>query len=441
MASGRTLPALLLASVSMLGTIGLLAEPTFAEGPLALHAPALLVPDETAGLGLAPEVAVKLAIDARGVVTGVEVTSITPASEYDALFRDRVIETLSSWRFAPATEKGKAVASTLDWRVRFPAKAFAEETIQALAPLPGADAEQRRALVLTLPVSQRRRILETETRTAITFLDPKRTHEFATPRFVVRSDADEERVAATVAGNLESIFNVLRDELLPGIALQPEPFKVQVFVFRTAAQHQALVSQSAPFENSAGYYHPAGLISLHLEQAVSDHVLSILLHEATHAFLDRHILRPGVALPRWLGEGFAEYVGNSAIQKGRLQPGKTFVHKYAFERGRVASFETFAGSRLEEAKEALRRGKGLGVQEMLEASPEIFYGEERDLYYSSAWLLVHYLRDGGAGWSTGRFPQLLLYFAEGYPPGAAFRTLYGDPQAGDAAFRQYVKSF
>ena len=78
---------------------------------------------------------------------------------------------------------------------------------------------------------------------------------------------------------------------------------------------------------------------------------------------------------------------------------------------------------------------------MLEASPEIFYGEDRALFYASSWLLVHYLSDGGTGWSTDRFPQLLLYLAEGYPPGAAFRTLYGDPEAADAAFRQYVKSF
>ena len=442
MPSGRAFALRALACCVCLFNWGALAAPLAADGPFALHTPPLLVPDEAAGLGLAPEVAAKLSIDPRGVVTAVEVLSITPASDYDALFRDRVVETFSSWRFAPATENGRPVASTLDWRVRFPAKAeLAEVVFQTLAPLVGADAEQRRAAVLGLPVAHRRKLLEAETRTAVGYLDPKRAREAATPRFVVRSDADEERVAATVAGNLEAIFNVLASEILPGIELQAEPFKVQVFAFRTQAQYQAFIAASALFENSAGFYHPAGLIAFHLEQSTSEYVLNILLHEATHAFVDRHILRPGVALPRWLGEGFAEYVGNSAIQKGRLKPGKTFARKFAFEGGRVVAFQTGAGERLEDAREALRRGEGLGVKQMLEASPEIFYGEDRALFYASSWLLVHYLRDGGTGWSADRFPQLLLYLAEGYPPGAAFRTLYGDPEAADAAFRQYVKSF
>ncbi len=421
-----------------------LAEPAVADGPLALHAPPLLVPEAAYGLGLAPEVAVKLTIDARGTVTSVQVLAITPTSEYDALFRDQVVGTLSAWRFAPATESGLAVPSTLDWRVRFPAKVRSEESLDAyspLSPLIGADAEQRRAAILALPLAQRRRMLESETRAAIELLDPKLTREAATPRFVVRSDSDEERVAATVAGNLEAIFNVLAEELLPGIPLQAEAFKIQVVVYRSEAQYREFASTRVPLETSSGFYNPVGFIALHLERATSDGVLSTLLHEGTHAFLDRHIVRPGVALPRWLSEGFAEYVGNSAIQKGRLKPGRTFVHKYAFEGGQVMSQQTSAGGRLDEAREALRKGKGLGVQQMLEASPAIFYGDSSLLYYASAWLLVHHLRDGGAGWSTDRFPHLLLYLAEGYPQGAAFRTLYGDPVPSDVVFRQYVKSF
>ena len=51
---------------------------------------------------------------------------------------------------------------------------------------------------------------------------------------------------------------------------------------------------------------------------------------------------------------------------------------------------------------------------------------------------------GGAGPRGGGgppFPQLVVYVAEGYPPNAAFRSLYGAPEAADAAFAQYVKSF
>jgi TonB family protein len=431
------LPAVLVVAAAFAA----LAALARADGPLAIHSPALLTPPETAGAGIAPEVAVKLAIDARGKVTSVQVLSITPASEYDALFRDAVIDTLSHWRFSPATKDGHTVESSLDFRVRFPAT-LAEQRmdVQVTSPLVGGDAEQRRAAVMALPQERRRKLLETQTRAAIGFLDAKRTHEAASPRFAVRSDADES-VAKTVAGNLEAIFNVLARELMPGISLQAEPYKVQVVAFRTAAQYQAFTAGQLPFERSAGFYSPTGLIVFHLEQPTSDDVTSLLLHEATHAFLDRHVVRPGVALPRWLGEGFADYVGNSAIKNGRLQPGKTIRRKFGFERGQLIGFETGAGARLDEAKQALRRGEGLGLQQMLEASPEIFYGAKARLYYASSWLLVHYMRDGGGGWSENRFPQLLLYLAEGYPQTAAVRTVYGDTSAAEQAFRQYVKSF
>lgn len=412
-----------------------------AEGPFAIRAPQLMVPDEAAGSGLSPEVAVRLAIDERGRVSAVDVRSITPASEFDVYFRAEVTETLSEWRFAPATKDGKAVASTLDWRVRFPVKSVDSGSTDVFAPMAGANLEERRAAILALPSATRRKLLESEGQKALALLDPKKKSEASTARFIVRTDADEPRVASVIANNLEAIFNVLAAELLPGVELQPEPYKVLVFVYRSRSQYEVFAATQPWGEGSAGYYSGVGLIAFSLEQPTNDDVMSLMLHEATHAFLDRHILRPGVAFPRWLGEGFAEYVGNSAIQKGRLKPGKTFVHKFAFQGGGVASYRTEAGYNMDEARTALRKGKGLGLKELLEASPEIFYGERSKLYYASAWLLVHYLRDGSPDNATARFPQLLLYLAEGYPQIAAFRAIYGPVAAADDDFHRYVREF
>lgn len=419
-----------------------LASAAAAEGPLAIHAPSVGVPEATAGSGLAPEAAVKISIDERGTVTRVEVVSITPSSEYDELFRRELVEKLSQWRYAPAVENGKPVPSTLDWRLRFPARTSElPRIVDVTAPLAGSDAERRRAVVRALPQEQRRKLLAAQTATAMHFLDSDRKVEASSPRFAVHADADDRQVAATVANNLEVIFNALAQELLPGISLQPEPYKLQVVVYRDRVNYQELMAELPTYEWSRGFYSPAGLIAFHLEQPSNDAVMDLLLHEATHAFLDRHVVRPGVALPRWLGEGFADYVGNSRIQDGRLQPGKTLTRIFEMQRGGVRIVRTTAGSRLEEAKQALRQGKGLGVRAMLEASPNIFYGEKSSLYYASSWLLVHYLRDGGAGWAQARFPQLVLYLAEGYPQTAAFRSVYGPPEAADADFRKYVKSF
>ncbi len=428
-------------STAFLFSLSAISAASFAEGPFAIRSPQLMVPDETAGSGLSPEVAVRLAIDDRGRVSAVDVQSITPASEYDAYFRAEVIETLSEWRFAPATKGGKAVASTLDWRVRFPVKSAESGTTDVFAPMPGANLEERRAAILALPAGERRKLLESEGRSALALLDPKKMTEAATSRFIVRTDADEPRVATVIANNLESIFNVLAAELLPGVELQPEPYKLLVFVYRSRTQYEAFAAKQPWGEGSDGYYSGVGLIAFSLEQPTNDYVMNILLHEATHAFLDRHVLRPGVALPRWLGEGFAEYVGNSAIQKGRLQPGKTFVHKFAFQGGGVASFRTAAGYNMDEARTALRKGKGLGIKELLEASPEIFYGERSRLFYASSWLLVHYLRDGSPENAASRFPQLLLYLAEGYPQVAAFRAVYGPVAAADDDYRRYIREF
>src|SRR4051812_38385397 len=166
-----------------------------AEGPLAIHAPAVGVPEATAGSGLAPEAAVKISIDERGAVTKVEVVAITPSSEYDGLFRKELIDKLSQWRYAPAVEHGKPVASTLDWRLRFPARASAlPRIVDVTAPLAGSDAELRRGVVRALPQEQRRKLLAAQTATALHFLDSQRKVDASSPRFVVHADADDRKV-------------------------------------------------------------------------------------------------------------------------------------------------------------------------------------------------------------------------------------------------------
>jgi hypothetical protein len=415
--------------------------------PVPLRTPPLLVPFGLAGSALSPEAAVRVSIDARGVVSRVDVLSIEPSSENDERYREELVETLSRWRYAPQRRDGVAEATALEWRVRFPAgSGIAAGERPGGGPLvvtafEDRDAEQRRSEVLALPVRQRLAILESEVAAARAILDPSRTREVATARCVVRSDADDAQVATIVANNLEALFNVLAEELLPGIPLYPERYKLQVVVYRDRASYARLLEELPVYEWSEGFYSPAGLIAFHLELPTSDAATSVLLHEATHAFLDRYIVRRGVALPRWLGEGFAEYVGNSAIRKGRLEPGRAVRGKFELWRGGVARVGTKPGVQIDAAKAALRAGKGLGLVELISASPETFYGEAHDLYYGSAWLLVHHLRDGGEGWSRERFPRLLLYLAEGFTPAAAVATLYGPLEAADAAFRDYVRKF
>ena len=56
----------------------------------------------------------------------------------------------------------------------------------------------------------------------------------------------------------------------------------------------------------------------------------------------------------------------------------------------------------------------MSLAALLDAGPDIFYGDQRSVYYSTGWLLVHFLRHGEEGWGDDLFPELLLYAVEGY---------------------------
>lgn len=434
----RSRNRLLLAALLTSAPIGAAVEP-----PHPLRTPTPLVPEETAGSGLVPEARVRIGIDARGVVERVEVLSIEPSTEHDARFHAALIETLSRWRYAPQRRDGVPEATRLEWRVQFPARIESgRATAHPLGNHPGdGDPEARRSRVLALPETQRIALLDAQLRTAQGLLEPGRARKAETPRVVARSDAESERTATAVAGNVEAIFATLARELLPGFVQQPERIKLQVVAYRSRASYAALMREMPEYEWSAGFYSPAGLIAFHLEQPSDEAATALLLHEAAHAFLDRYVVRRGVALPRWFGEGLAQYVGNSEVRDGRLVPGQKARGRYELWRGQHVRVDSEASLEAAQLQRALRKGEGPGVARLLGATPETFYGAGRELYYGSAWLFVHYLRHGAPDWATTRFPQLVLYLAEGYPDDAAVRQLYGDPGALEAAFRAYAKSF
>ena len=434
----RSLSGLLLAAL-------LASAPSRAavEPPYPLRTPTPLVPEETAGSGLVPEARVRIGIDARGAVERVEVLSIEPSTEHDARFLAVLVETLSQWRYAPQRRDGVPEATSLEWRVRFPARDESGQAVPRIlgARASGGDPEARRSRVLALPEARRIALLDEELRTAQGLLEPGRARLAQTPRVVARSDAESERVAAAVAGNVEAIFATLARELLPGFVQQPERIKLQVVAYRSRASYAALMREMPEYEWSAGFYSPSGLVAFHLEQPSDEAATALLLHETAHAFLDRYVVRRGVALPCWFGEGLAQYVGNSEVRDGRLVPGKKAHGRYELWRGRHVRVDSEAALEAARLQRELRKGEGPGVARLLGATPETFYGAGRELYYGSAWLFVHYLRHGAPDWATTRFPQLVLYLAEGYPGDAVVRQLYGDPDALEAAFRAYAKSF
>ena len=399
---------------------------------------------ETAGTGLAPEVQVRVRVDARGRVSEIEVGEIKPSSEFDELFLQVTQETLSEWRYAPAIEEGRPIEVVLEWTIQFPSRDAPPDGINVthFEDSPGQAMEGLWDRVLRMKDEMRIKLLEESGNRAQRHLDAEHRRERASRRFLVFTDHADPEIATKLAGNFEATYAVIEELLAPVVEPLPERYRILAFVYTSRSAYTALSREVTNVDWAAGFYSPAGMVAIHLEMPSNEALLNVMLHEATHAYLDRHVARRGIRFPRWLGEGFADYVGNSTIKKGTLIPGRT-------TRSRI--YNTSYGSLMgpsgpaltvDEVKQAIKRNEALSVPGVMNATVETFYGEKRRMYYSMSWLLVHYLRHGQPSWAENEFPTFMLYVAEGYPAVQVLEAVYGvTPSELDRAYRDYVKKF
>lgn len=407
------------------------AGPPADRPPVELRSPPVLYPTEATGTGLEPEVEVRVTVDRVGRVSSTEVLGIRPSSEFDAAFRRAIVETVGSWRYAPRLEAGRPVDSVLTWTVQFRSS---EETgtgswagpssmlLRGIGETPG---ETRRRQILELPVAQRLVLLRGQVQAATALLDPESVRRHESPRFVVLTDSGVKGLAQNVADNLEAIFGVLQDMFGGSLGAQSERYKIVAVVFERKDSFRRLRPTLGAGEWPDGFYSSAGLLAFHLEMARADSLLGLMLHEGTHAFFDRHLVRRGRRLDGWLGEGIAEYIGNSKIKSGRLQPGRLRRRRFYLTSGGGAALETDPQRELETVRLAVRGGRALSLREIVTAGGEVFYGEKRHLFYPMSWILVHYLRHGRPEWESGPFLDFLLYVVEGYDARQALEAAYG----------------
>ena len=413
------------------------------RSPIPLRHFPLLTPLETAGSGVAPEVQVRVKVDARGRVADVKVVTIRPSSEYDDLFRRQTIESILQWRYAPAIEGGKAVATTLKWSVQYKVM-DATNALQGepLDPFSIESPEDRRAKLQTWSDKKRKEVIERYIKASEKHLDPLQRRVFESPRFVVITDAPDRETARVVAGNLEATYVLLNELFQPDIEPLPERYKIVVYLFRNRkAFAKAALELQQPGWGFGAYAAP-GVLLFHLEVQTSETLLHTLIHETFHAYSDSHLLRPGLRLPRFLEEGLAEYISNSQIKKGKLLLGKTIKSHYLIRHNRPGALRqmTRAGFSLDELKKALKQRDALSIDDLFRTDLALFYGPKGNLYFPTSWLFVHFLRHGDEEWATTRFPDFLLYLVEGYPPQEALEAVYGaTPEQIDLRFREYVK--
>ncbi|MGH9381787.1 MAG: energy transducer TonB [Thermoanaerobaculia bacterium] len=421
--------------------------------PKLLRGGSILVPPQLLGGETQPEVSVRVEIDARGRPAEVEVLEVRPATEHDAEIAEAVRRAILDWRYAPRLQDGRPVTASLSWRIRFQgsgdsvegsAVGSAPAAAAAAAELGGADRarEDYARRILELPEARRIKLLDELVQRAIGWLDPETTQRASTPHVIVYADGRTKDVAQAIAGNLEAVLYTLTTFFGTDTPLYPEKYKLVAVVYEHEDQFAQLRASEFNYEWAAGFYHPAGLISFHREVDTPGRLLSLLIHEATHAFLDRHVVRPGTRIPTWLNEGFADYIGNSRVRKGSLELGAIGSRELFLTLYGVVAAQRGEKLDLQFLKRALRRGEAPSVDMILTAEATSFYGgseEEVRLHYAFAWLLVHYLRHGQSSWGDGAFAELLLYASEGYPVEPILRRRFG--LAGDAlekGFRGYV---
>jgi len=413
--------------------------------PVPIRTPAPETPIETAGTGRAPEVAVRVTVAADGRAQDVQVLSVRPSDEFDALFERATKQTLSEWHYAPRLIDGQPAEATLSFTIQFQPRengrgdAPAERT-WSFSRRESQAADLHRKL-LSMQLEQRARHLELQASTALGLMNADDVHKVNSERFVVYTDAPSEDVARITAGNLESVFNILQGLLGARVPPYPEPYRVIVFLYASRPEFEALRNRMVGYEWATGFYYPAGLLAFHMQMPSSEALVGTLLHEGTHAFLDRYVSRPGVVIPRWMHEGLAEYIGNSRIQKGKLVPGRQRKLEVYRGPGFAVTGRSAPQMSAEGLKAVMKKGQAIPLSELVTADADAFYGERAETFYAEAWLFVHFLRHGDESWADERFPSLVLYLAEGHPSEPALEEVYGDPAELEAAFQEYVRRF
>ncbi len=444
---------LLVAAIGLLGLITTKAPlpaqeaaPAVVAGPVAIRNYEPVAPSAMAGTDIDPEVEVRVAIDAAGVVTDVEVLAIEPSSEFDALLRVQVEHTLSQWRYAPARDaEDNPTSSSLSWRLKFKSRAAGEQDIvsQDLDPRLEVLVEAGGLEAPTEPLTpnQRARSLSHAVEAAEKYIGREHRRRRETQRFILITDAEDESTIDVLAGNMESIYEIFHALFDSHIQPLPESFRTVVYLFRRQASLVALQREVGSTGFGAGFYRSPGLMAFHQQVQTSEQLLHSMFHEAFHAFSDSHLTPPGKQLPQWVEEGLAEYFANSKIERGHLIPGKISGSKYVLFHRRSRQFRGTASWSLKEARTALRNGEAPTVAELLEASRDTFYGLRYQSYYGFSWLLTHFLRHGREDWEAEElFGTMLLYLVQGYSGRDAIEAAFGmTPEDLQPEFERYIR--
>jgi len=242
------------------------------------------------------------------------------------------------------------------------------------------------------------------------------TSDVETDHFRVRTTDFDEKATRQLAETFEAAFYAI-DRALK-LPTGESDARIEAFFFAKPDRCVTFLGRAR------GGYFPPGAILLCQFSSSREDILETLTHEATHAYLDRFIVKPDVDFPVWLNEGFASYMGYSLIVRGELRPGvyyKTQRQKFAVGAMQVKPKAAIVGERLSRSS---RKKRSLSLADLLAGTRQEFQGKGGTDYYDLAWAFVHYLRDGVPE-GKKKFAQLIKRVAEGDDTDTAFQEVYG----------------
>ena len=332
-------------------------------------------------------------IETTGAVQGIKLlyADVQPADRKPRYLAE-MTSCLEKWRYRPATVRGTPVAANMNVAFhRFPPASGGEEKVAGRGggAVPDSFMKQIRAATLAFMDSLLQGRDYKEAKGSGWFL---RTD-------LPKSSLDDVQAAIEFA---QRVF----DEAFPGPAVPAGAQDMTVVLFKDEKHYQQL----SAFDNFipgrtrvAGQYDP-GLRMIY--SAVGPQPMPIfartVAHEATHHFAAQRLADADGRIPRWLGEGIAQYVECARMAK----PGK--VRLEALDRGVMERSPVFmAGAeeywnsytytkRAESALSNLQENlANVDVVALVDGRLEPrFFGEEAFTLYDVSWLLVQYLMNG-----------------------------------------------
>jgi tetratricopeptide (TPR) repeat protein len=236
--------------------------------------------------------------------------------------------------------------------------------------------------------------------------NPETWVEVRTPHFTVASN-DGEKTARRVADQFEQIRFLFSKALISSVRLDPS---VPILIF--AVKNEKSLSQLLPeYWTQQGHLHPAGLfvpgpeknyIALRTD-VEGEFPYHTIYHEYVHLIVNLNFRH----FPRWLDEGYAEFLGYASVSGngGKLgQPSSSQL--YVLSQNKLIPLEV--------------------LFKVDEKSPYYNEANKGTIFYAESWALVHYLMLDPEKQKAKVLGQYFTLIETGVDPLEAARRAFGD---------------